>query len=824
VIHNCFTLDEGELTSVFGILGNRISSPFKRININQAVRGHSATRETRSKDRNESWAPSALRLSECESADDFKNSLGKPGEEGYPTDDDDKWELPQSCFVAYTVFEAFGTNCTMRAGDLAMELLYQDSSDDESEEKSTKSDGRKVKVKEEIEKKVKLLRFLWAVENFRTTKVLLQEAPDTDEFDLQTQIIKQRLEGGNERAEGQSRDHPSPSNDPSGVQTNDRIQSLKPPFDPPDKSPLAKSRNREGERGRRKRKKEMKKRSKRDSRSSSSSRSSSPDSSEEDAVSKRSSSRSEKSRSNSKGSRLRSKEKSPSRSQKTKSIRRRDSSSESSAPTKSIRTRRSPSSSSPGSSSSSDESSSDDSDSSSSSSKSGRRRPRKRGRRSKKRRRGGRRRTRRRRSRSSSGDERDLNKAMIRSLQAMTSSQIKRDRKEDKKKSMLSRLAPEAASLFTLLSAKSWKDTDPKLPELTKKILEDRDSNRALGEMKSISKRWNGVVSDKGVLSFLATGFAAADITDAPGGFSIFMFSPLGAVKGSDQKSKILQVRSMFGSTKLDEESIKYFAKNDFYLADTLASLEEQLFTCIKCLEKLTCAKGLASEGYWHGLNLLSQFKREFIGLVDMDALFPVKFAYLLDRAFQNFVQNLGDYHNSRDPIARAKKRLRGQQVRDIDAAMSGFKTGALSQLFLPRTLKGETPAKAHPSKDGGAAGSGTKEKETPRGDDTSKGKQTAEAWWSKNPSPVAAWKIPEGKNFKDFFDWNVDALKPNTDNWPKFKGHHPRQQGRPTHLCLKYQVVGRCSNTCKKAHIVPENIPTDDRKLMDEKFTKIYG
>jgi hypothetical protein len=169
--------------------------------------------------------------------------------------------------------------------------------------------------------------------------------------------------------------------------------------------------------------------------------------------------------------------------------------------------------------------------------------------------------------------------------------------------------------------------------------------------MKSLSKRWNGLIGDKGILSFLATGFAAADITEAPGDFSIFMFSPLGAVKSSDQKSKILQVRSMFGSTKLDEESIKYFAKNDFYLlADTLAGLEEQLFTCIKCLEKLTCESGIASEGYWHGLDMLSQNKQEFIGLVHMDSLFPVKFAYLLDRAFQNFVQNLGDFHNSRDP------------------------------------------------------------------------------------------------------------------------------------------------------------------------------
>jgi hypothetical protein len=35
IIHNCFTLDEGELTSVFGILGSRISSPFKRVNIGE---------------------------------------------------------------------------------------------------------------------------------------------------------------------------------------------------------------------------------------------------------------------------------------------------------------------------------------------------------------------------------------------------------------------------------------------------------------------------------------------------------------------------------------------------------------------------------------------------------------------------------------------------------------------------------------------------------------------------------------------------------------------------------------------------------------------
>ncbi len=68
----------------------------------------------------------------------------------------------------------------------------------------------------------------------------------------------------------------------------------------------------------------------------------------------------------------------------------------------------------------------------------------------------------------------------------MTSSQLKRDQKEDKKKSMLSRLSPEGGSLFKLLSAENWKDENPKLPDFTKQILEDRDSSRAIGEIKTI--------------------------------------------------------------------------------------------------------------------------------------------------------------------------------------------------------------------------------------------------------------------------------------------------------------------------------------------------
>ena len=70
----------------------------------------------------------------------------------------------------------------------------------------------------------------------------------------------------------------------------------------------------------------------------------------------------------------------------------------------------------------------------------------------------------------------------------MTESQLKRDQKAEKNKSMFAQLSPETGSLFKLLSAKDWNDRDPKLPSPTKKILKDQDLNRTLGVVKSLSK------------------------------------------------------------------------------------------------------------------------------------------------------------------------------------------------------------------------------------------------------------------------------------------------------------------------------------------------
>jgi hypothetical protein len=125
---------------------------------------------------------------------------------------------------------------------------------------------------------------------------------------------------------------------------------------------------------------------------------------------------------------------------------------------------------------------------------------------------------------------------MIRNLAAMTASQLKRDSRDEKKKSMLLRLSPEAGKLFDLLAARDWDDENPKMSRSMRDLVSDRDSQRALAIIKTQTKRWSGLVSEKGLLGFFANGFAANEIQESPGGFTIFMFKPLTAIHTKDKK------------------------------------------------------------------------------------------------------------------------------------------------------------------------------------------------------------------------------------------------------------------------------------------------
>jgi hypothetical protein len=407
---------------------------------------------------------------------------------------------------------------------------------------------------------------------------------------------------------------------------------------------------------------------------------------------------------------------------------------------------------------------------------------------------------------------------MIKNLTAITASHLKRDAKEDKKRSMLSRLAPEAAKLFDLLSAKDWGDSDPKMNSFLRDLISDKDSHRASGIMMTRTKKWSGEISDKGLLSFFANGFAATDIQESPGGFTIFMFRPITANVSGNRKDRRQQVKAMFGHAELDEEAIKYYAESDFFLPETLSDLEEQIYTCVKALELLTEREGIAAEGYLHGLDMIQKGRRIFKNFLSADPLFAVKFAYLLDRVFPNFVDRLGDFYKDRRPISRARSLLEHSQKKAIERAMIGYEVSAPPQLFLPNSLRPDAKGAKHRQEPADGGGRNKRNKAAAENTENS----PAPAWWTKTPNVVQAWRLPEGRTYPDYFDTRVPEKKANTTDWPKLPHH--KNPSKLKGLCLKYQSKGACSAICYMSHVDPDKMDSETRKTIDDRFKQVYA
>jgi hypothetical protein len=299
LVHSCFkaTVDE-EGSSVFGILGSRRSSPFKRVNVGQAVRSQASPRVTRSDEGKEASIPSWKDLAKCKSPDEFRDSsAASGGVDGSPVEALEN--LPSACFVHPSIFDIFGDEGSMRAGDLATKAIenFSESAEGESEEEGEEEGDPR--------KGYQLLLFLWAVENFRMGKVSLSDPQDNDTFDRLAQMKMSKLdekpektpaeESIKEHQDGSPSDHHSQFRSPSSNRSNgstspapdcskntktDRIKSKKPSHGPSDGSPLAKFRGKEREEGKREARESRKKGKRKPSPSPSSSDSSSDSSHE----------------------------------------------------------------------------------------------------------------------------------------------------------------------------------------------------------------------------------------------------------------------------------------------------------------------------------------------------------------------------------------------------------------------------------------------------------------------------------------------------------------------------------------------------------------
>jgi hypothetical protein len=266
LLHNCFTATvdagEGGGPSVFGILGGRMTSPFKRINIGQAV-SNSPPRATRLDDKKEVLAPSKEDFTKCKSPDEFRDLVVGTGGGGRPAEL--LGDLPSACFVHHSIFEIFGKDSPVRAGDLAMKVMetLADNAGDGPDEEGGGGD---------TEAGVQVLLFLWSIETARMSKVYLSDPPDNDRFKAMAQKAMPMLnhEGTPTFETSQKKKlilrSPSPET-PRLVSTGDPRekpgnpektgQSLKkPPHESPDRSPIAKFRDLGGEKGIREEKKQ----------------------------------------------------------------------------------------------------------------------------------------------------------------------------------------------------------------------------------------------------------------------------------------------------------------------------------------------------------------------------------------------------------------------------------------------------------------------------------------------------------------------------------------------------------------------------------------
>jgi hypothetical protein len=286
-------------------------------------------------------------------------------------------------------------------------------------------------------------------------------------------------------------------------------------------------------------------------------------------------------------------------------------------------------------------------------------------------------------------------------------------------------------------------------------------------------------VSEKGLTQFFTTGYAALDVSIQPGGFTIFMFKPrIAGIQATSSVTLQQGIRSLFGDTKINEDTVRYFAKHEYYLSDSLENLEIQLETCVKFLDLLTAKGGIASAGYTEALYLIKSNRSAFYTLFAHDPLLGVKIAYLLDRIFQEFIRVLC-YHRSqaeelgKSTIKLARKELRQEQKLNVREALGPVKFGIMPVIQLPACLV-TAPSRTKETTIGRPT---TKSREI-SSPVTDKEKQIRGGAVNKpdiNEDVKDEWRLPEQKTYRDFF--HPIKYKENTRNWPTV-AHHDRSKG----------------------------------------------
>ena len=393
-------------------------------------------------------------------------------------------------------------------------------------------------------------------------------------------------------------------------------------------------------------------------------------------------------------------------------------------------------------------------------------------------------------------------------------------RKEQRRSSLFSAWTKESVRLFRLLSAHRWNEGGtPRIPSEAKRVMNLKKVTGAISQIRQDSYDWEGTVCHSGLTKFLAEGFLAQEITDSPGGMTVFMCVPLSRSRlrqTAEERERALS--EAFGVGHLSEATAKELAKAELCIPENLNEALDQLAVVIHLLDYLTGRRSIASETYRAGRTFIKDRRREFNKAQIADPLFITKFLYMLDRIFQRFCMKLlSSTQGSQNPIRRASRVLRGFQSDCVFAEMRSFDTiGAIPPLPLPTIIeeRARRPERVTQEKTPGG-------KLVAPGDKKKKDEPATKNGTADNKEVVAGWRVPEGKVFADLFGKGNEK---NKEGFPKI-AHHDATKKRPVKPCLHWHLTGRCErkNGCFASHLPASSMSAETRKQIKDKLDQVY-
>ena len=377
--------------------------------------------------------------------------------------------------------------------------------------------------------------------------------------------------------------------------------------------------------------------------------------------------------------------------------------------------------------------------------------------------------------------------------------------------------------LFESLSTTDMK-LDPTTTEFMKVLLSTKTPQKAIALLKSETRYWEGTFSEGCVHRFLSSGFLSLNANRAePGGFTLFMFHPK-TVAMSDSKSfdqDNATLREYFGLDIIDE-TVAFYAKQGYFHPTNVHDLRIQLQTALNFLELVSCKNSIATVGLAHILDGPRWIANTtlFHDRFHTEREFGSKFIYSIDRTLQIFfdkiVTSWRTISEFGDPLFLTRK------ANDL---LDTVEEGMTLNITLPKILSesSSTTTREPPNKKA-KAGAAPKPVQV-KTEEVAKVKKNLSIVHPKevdeNLETHEGWKIAAAVDFLSLFKDRTPASK----TWPKFPDRRlgiRNKKPKVAPLCVRFQMMGKCTKGCKLAHVTRDSMTDDQFAEVDAIMTEV--